>query len=349
MLIDIRENLGSNRYPFRAQWSGLQRPERFDIDPAISSDYQDVTDIGPLQNILGGEYGLILGANGTTRCDFVAGDAIFTFQTVETEVGCDIPNSAVRVGEVSIWHSRRGWRESKGGVSEPIGLGICDRYFRNRVDMAKIDRMSYTIFPEQNIVLYSYVSIYSVDGEPDEALAYNWTLKQFTPGKLRCAILGRTASLPVFSDDEFLPLPDFDPVTSMSDDFDVIMDSFSGSSRDDSSSIVDGTLAVLGYPAGNTIELETEEIELKPGWLSKLVRFRPVVNEVGGVLGKVRTRDIQTDSVKYRIRYNLKTEADGSFKCNEKGRYHTIGLVVTTPMKKGIGVDVIDVFPVGKR
>jgi hypothetical protein len=112
---------------------------------------------------------------------------------------------------------------------------------------------------------------------------------------------------------------------------------------------VDGTLAVLGYPSGNIIELETEEIELKPGWLSKLVRFRPVVNEVGAVFGKVRTRDIQTDSVKYRVRQNLKREADGSFKCNEKGRYHTIGLTVTTPMRKGLGVDVIDVFPVGKR
>jgi hypothetical protein len=215
--------------------------------------------------------------------------------------------------------------------------------------MDKINRFSCTIFPDEDVVIYSYVSRFSIDGEPDEALAYNWRLGRWTPGKMRVGILGRSASLPIFTDDPVLPLPGFVPGVSVTDDYAQATDSFTFRRNDYIAAIVDGALAALSYPTNQTIQLETEELEISPGYMGKLVRFRPIVDNIGNVLGKVKTRNAQTTDTIYRVRSGLRREVDGSYKCGEKGRYHTIGLDIITPMRKAIGVDIIDFAKLGKR
>ena len=49
--------------------------------------------------------------------------AVFQFRNLETDIGCELCRSIVQAGNRTAWWSRRGWRMSTGGPSQPIGLG----------------------------------------------------------------------------------------------------------------------------------------------------------------------------------------------------------------------------------
>jgi len=350
MMADCREFGGNTRYPYRAQWSGIQRPEIFTPNSAIQADFQDVSDVGQLRGLTGGEFGIVLGEYGFARADYVGPDAIFKFTTIETNVGCDISQSVVRTDNMTFWWSERGWRMSKGEVSSDIGLGMVNDWFRRTRsrDPVALNRMSNHVLKEHSIVFWSFVSVFSADGEPDYILSYNWVTKTWTMGVFTLQILGMSSISSPSTDDQVLPLPGFDHLTSTTDDYTQITDSF-GSEQPFFAAMVTGTLCVMDQSGDITSELEIRETQFNPNGLAVLNKMLPMVHSAENIIIKVMGRDRQDKEI-YRIRDNLVPEkGSGIFSCRLKSRYHRVKVSITGPFKKGLGVDFLDIQPAGGR
>jgi hypothetical protein len=347
VLIDVREEMESVRWPYRAQWSGIFRPEIFTPDPAIQSDFQDVADIGELRRIMGGEYGLVLGANGTSRMDYVGSDIGFTFSTIETEVGCELANTAVRVGDRTIWWSSRGWRGSSGGPSEPIGAGICDRWFSAVVNRKLGNRITTLVLPTVEVIIWSFASRFSIDGEPDLALAYHWRLGLWTPGRFSCSALGNSTKGTATTDDFVVDLLNFDHDTSRTDDYRLLTDTI-GNTGEFPAAMLNGTLCNMINVSDVTIKLQTEEIEFIHGRRTNLQRFLPIVEGAAAMRASVLARDSQSQGVLDSV-INLQEDIDGKFTPYLKGRYHRIELEIVTPFTKATGIDPTDFVQTGRR
>jgi hypothetical protein len=347
VLIDIREEMESVRWPYRAQWSGIFRPESFEPDEATQSDFQDVADIGELQRIMGGEYGLVLGANGTSRMDYVGSDVGFTFSTIETEVGCELANTAVRVGDRTIWWSSRGWRGSTGGPSQPIAAGVCDRWFSAIVDRKKANRITTLVLPDAEIIIWSFVSRFSITGEPDMALAFHWRLGQWTPGRFDCSALGNSTKGTATTDDFVIDLPNFEFGTSRTDDYKLLTD-VNSNSGEFPAAILNGTLCSMSNIADVTVKLQTEEIEFIHGRRTHLQRFLPIVEGAAAMRASVYARDSQSQTTLDTV-INIQEDIDGKFTPYLKGRYHRIELEIVTPFMKAVGIDPTDFVQTGRR
>lgn len=344
---DCREFGGSDRYPFRVQWSGLQRPEIFGKDAAIQADYQDVNNIGQFRGITSGEYGLLLGSSGASRMDYVGPDLIFSFTPLEREVGCDIPNSIIRVDDINIWHSSRGWRLSTGGPSIPIGEDMIDKWFTGVFDVNKAHRMSRIVLHNKNIAVWSFVSKFSETGGPDYVLTYNWVQKAWTYGMYYVDILGESIIASASTDDPVIPLPGW-TIDSKTDDFAIPTDGWDDLTSF-SAAIQDGTLCRMDQSNPNIVaKFETREFELNPGFLTTLSKVMPLIHSASNVLTTVYARK-NTQDTNYRIKANLRRQLSGLVSVNMKDRYHKIGLTVTGPFNKGIGVDITDAFKAGKK
>jgi hypothetical protein len=339
MMADISGFGGTERHPFRVQWTGVQRPELIDPNPTIQSDYQDVTDIGPLRGISGGEYGLILGELGVSRADYVGPDAgIFQFATIETNTGCELPKTVVRIGDTTYWWSKRGWRASNGGPSQPVAAGICDKWFSNLVDRTKADKISRIILQRYEVILWSFVSRFAEDDQPDMALAFNWRLGRWTPGKFRCACLGFSNQPSFTTDDLISNLPFFDPLTSTTDDYHSFTDTFT-TEDDFEAAVVDGVLASLNPQQGTFIDLETEELDFNGGAVSRLARVRPMISNCQDTRIVVGLRDNQSQDV-WSNTDELLVDDEGYIQINERSRYFRILSRSLTPFDKALGIDI---------
>jgi hypothetical protein len=347
MIADVREFMANTRYPYQCRWSGFQRPERWELDASIQADLQEVADIGQFRGLTGGEFALLLGDNGFARADYVGPDIIFKFTTIETNVGCEIPQSVVRTGNMTFWWSQRGWRMSTGEVSTPIGLGQVDDWFRRTInnDPAFQSRMSTQVLYDQSIVMWSFMSVFSA-GEPDYVLAYNWITKAWTMGRFEIQILGNSIASSATTDDSNIPLPGYQP-TSTTDDFQQLTDDFTGD-EPFLAAMLGNSLAVMSQNGTITSEIEIKETQFNPDGLSTLNKMIPIVHSADVVVMQIRSRDRQDKEV-YRVYNNIKPEVSGIYSCRSKGRYHRVKLFLGGPFKKALGIDFTEIFKAGNR
>lgn len=344
---DVREFSGNVRWPYRVQWSGLQRPEEFTPNPAIQSDFTDVTDIGQFRGITGGEWGILLGSIGMSRMDFVGQDITFKITPLERDVGCEIPNSIARFGDMTIFYSKRGWRATTGESSYPIGEGHIDKWFAGLYDPKNIHRMSSRILHNRNVILYAFVSKFSTDGFPDYVLAYNWNMQAWTYGTYRVQILGESVVASATTDDPVIPLDGWTP-ESTTDDFAIPTDGWE-EDRSFSAAMVNGSLARLDQSNPNIVaQFETKEIEINPGSITTVAKILPMIFSASNITATVFSRKNQAGDT-WRSRSGLKPQSSGLIVVNMKDRYHKFRLFVSGPFKKSMAVKIIDAFPSGSR
>jgi len=343
---DERQDGGATRFPSRVRWSGYQRPLLWTPSPATQSGWVDRPRIGRITGLTGGTFGLVLGEDGLDRMDYVGLPSVWQFSTLETDIGCSVPGSVVKAGDVTYWYSRRGWRASSGGPSQPIGHGKVDTWTRDQLDPDATDRMSAVALPREQCVLWSFVSHASPDGGPDQWLVYHWAEKRWTRAAVATEVLGRAATPDVFTDDDVIP--GLQPIT---DDplNDQLTDSFGGASVVQPAALVGGSLAVIQVTPGVVARLITKEQALIPGRRAKVTRLQPLVDGVaGGLSGYVETRDDQAMSTTRRLGPYVR-EVDGSLAANAAGRFHRFELQLVTPFQKAMGVVVSEVVDTGRR
>lgn len=337
VLGDLYAQDGNFQARHRVHWSGRGRPEQLTPNIVIQSGFSDRPAIGRVRGLTGGEFGLILGEEGLDRMDYVGPPSIWQFRTLETDIGCEIPRSVVQAGDRTAWWSRRGWRMSAGGPSQPIGLGKVDDWTRSRIDFERSDLMTATALLRQGVFMWAFLSRDNIDGRPDEALAYSWDHNRWTRGKLSVDCLGRQAVPSVFTDD-----PGLSALYGASTDASTLLTDSAAGSRPFTAAVRDGSLYTMQPQAGVAVQLTSTESNLIAGSRAKVMRARPLVNGAGDDTWLyVETREDQR-SERVRRKGPLQPENDGSFALHSVGRYHRFRWHGRVPFGRAQGIEVPD-------
>lgn len=151
-------------------WSGANDAEYWTFGQK-QSDYQILPDGGRINGILSGEFGIILQRDCIRRMDYVAGNAIFEFNVVSTNIGCVTVHSVAQWGILGFFLSDEGFMMWTGSEVVPIGNEIIDRTFGSLYDGGDWDSMSAAVDPVNRVVMWSM---------GDKIYCYNWILQKWT-------------------------------------------------------------------------------------------------------------------------------------------------------------------------
>jgi hypothetical protein len=340
---DVFWNDGVSREPQLVRWSGIRRPESWARDASgTQADQAFMSDIGNVQAVVGGAFGLILGTEGLKRMDYQGPPIPFRFETLETDIGCELSRSVVKVGDKVFWWSRRGWRMSTGGPSEPIGVGKVDNFFRRRMNFGSPPgRLSALALPDQPVVLWAYVSVDSPDDWADEVLAYNYERGWWTRGRFHCQVLG-TAGQPSPVTDDPATWP-----TEFTDEYDGLTDGINAV-RLFPAAMARGYLCGLQTDYTTPGEFVTTEREITPGRTTRVTRVLPLVHAAPYCDVEVLSRDTQKDDqVRTRGPFGA-SKLSGTVPCLATGRYMRFHLI-TPGYQRAQGVQLLEFSDGGVR
>lgn len=162
--------------PARVRWAGIGTITSWTVSASTQADFQDLrNDGGQIQRIIGGEFGLIFQQKCITRMSYVGAPLVFQFDLVESQRGAVAPGSVIKVGNNVAYLAEDGFFVFDGQQSIPIGDGKVDSTFFADVDRTHLDRMSVALYPNENIICWSYASLDAENGMPDRILMYNYS------------------------------------------------------------------------------------------------------------------------------------------------------------------------------
>lgn len=341
MLFYIVEISGTRRWPFRAQWSGIQRPESFIPSKQLQSDFQDFNDIGELMKGTGGEFGMVLGSKGLARMDYIGAPDIFKITTLENNIGCEFANTVIRSGDKVVWWSKLGWRMSSGGPSVAIGNDKCDRWFRERINRAGADNISTTILPDEEIAVWSFPTLNSGSGEPDELLYYDFNANEFSMGRSALQIIGSSVQGSPLTDDPTQPPDNLPSDEVLTDSYPNLLTDGFGDNQSFPAAIVGGRLCRLDRGALPAV-FRTQETRFgAPGQKSTLLRFASLVHGAEPAVARVLTREQQGEEA-YQEGPDLHP-LKGRYKTRRKAHYHVVELTQPGNFQRAVGIEVIEV------
>ncbi len=252
-------------------WSGFGDPESWTVG-TDQSDFQNFPEGGWVQGIIGGEQGFIFLEHAIVSMVATGDEFVFQFDVVEKGRGLRAPGSLVQVGRTAFYLAHDGFYQFDGGRSTPIGAHKIDKTFFANADETYLSRMTGIADPINKIVIWSYASSQSVDGEPDRFIMYNWATGGWSQADMDVRLI-----FPVLA-----PGYTLEGLDAMSADLDLLGISL------DSRLWTDGALALgifglddkLALLTGLPLEaiLETREAELLPGQRAFVSEIRPIVD-----------------------------------------------------------------------
>lgn len=160
---------------YRVRWSAINNPTSFTVDAATLADYQDLpSEGGPVQKVLGGEFGVVLQQRAVWRMLFVGSPLIFQFDKVQANIGAHVPQAAIRYQENTYFLAEDGFYRFDGSRVEPIGRGKVDKFFYADVAVSNIWRTYAYVDAPNKLVLWAYPSGSNSGGNPDKIMVYSW-------------------------------------------------------------------------------------------------------------------------------------------------------------------------------
>ena len=162
--------------PNKLQWCDINDETNWNTGNASQSDFQIIADGGTIQNITGGEFGIILLEKAIYRMQYVGSPYFFQFDAISRNIGCPEGNSVINSNGITYFLSDDGFYMCDGRSVTPIGAEKVDKYFYSNFDVTKSDTMSVAIDPARKLVVWNYPT---VDGAR-ELLVYNWQLQKWT-------------------------------------------------------------------------------------------------------------------------------------------------------------------------
>lgn len=165
---------------YRVRWSAINNPLSFTVDAATLADYQDLpSEGGPVQRVLGGEFGVILQQRSVWRMLFVGSPTIFQFDRVHDKIGAYAPQGAVRYQNMTYFLAADGFYSFDGSAVNPIGRGKVDRFFFDDLASVFAYRIYATIDTPNKLVMWAYPSGNNIGGNPDKIILYSWAFNRW--------------------------------------------------------------------------------------------------------------------------------------------------------------------------
>lgn len=319
----------------KVQWSGINDETQWTQSSTNQSDYQIIPDGGSVQGITGGEFGLVLMEKSIYRMSYVGTPAIFQFDNISRNLGCFEANSIVQYQGVTYFLSDDGFYACNG--SEVIGIGNekVDRYFFSDLDEAYSYRMSATVDPIKNLIVWAYPSS-GGSGAVNRLLIYNFEVKKWSRATTSVTFVSQSAT-PAFTLEALDAFGTLDTLTSSLD---------SRIWTGGKSQFVGGSGAKIVTFSGSNMEgtIQTGDLEI-PGQFSTINMSRPLVDGGSGSVA-VATRRLLSDAVSFGSYTAADSEGRAAFRST--GRYHRLSVQPTGSWTTAIGLD-FDIVPQGQR
>ena len=323
---------GANDFPYRVRWSQLGNGTDFTIGTG-QSDIQDIPDDGHITGIVGGEYGVVFLERAIARMTYVGSPLIFTFEKVENR-GCNYAGSIASLGPSQIFYlAEDGFFFFNGSQSMPIGAGKVDEFFAKDLGPNFTSRITCSIDPLNQLVMWSYPSIEST-GEPDSIIIYNYAVKKWSLARIDHESIGVSLTLGT-------SLENLANISSTLEGLTTSLDSpaYRGGSFQLSASKDKKLCNFSGTPLDAT--LETAEFEPVKNGFSLVRSVSPYVTTRGAdtaltVRGSVGTRSRQVAAPTF----TPAVELDANNLCNVRsnGRYHRVRVNIAGNWDSALGV-----------
>jgi hypothetical protein len=189
--------------PQRIQWSAINDPTTW---PAAGSVQEAQVLAG--SQVIPGDQGWIqgvVGNLGTSDCAiiferavwrgvFMGSPDVFAFYPCEGVRGSPSPKSIVQMGSFVFYLGEDGFYKFDGSNSYPIGLNRVDKTFFNNINPNYMYNVIAAVDPVNKLVMWSYPSVNSSNGEPDTMLVYNWGLDKWGNASLAVEYIFRSIS-----------------------------------------------------------------------------------------------------------------------------------------------------------
>jgi len=164
----------------RVRWSAFNDATDWTVSPVTGSDFRDLKKGGPIQRIIGGEFGVIVSEKSTWRLTFVGSPVWFDPVEVIPGVGALAPGAVTLLGDTVYMWSEHGFVSLQGGVNPQfIGAGRVDTFLRNDLDQGHLNRISAVADPESGRIFWAYPGAGNTDGRPNKIAVYDRILNKW--------------------------------------------------------------------------------------------------------------------------------------------------------------------------
>ena len=330
--------------PYRVRWCGIGDATSWAVSGTTQADFQDISDMGDITGLVGGEYATILMEKGIVRGSYIGSPLIFQFDKVETVCGCKVAGSVCNVGHSVFYLADDGFYMFDGERSRPIGAEKVNRFFLEDWNGEYAKNMSASADPLRQIIVWSYASTDSTDGSPDKLIIYNYALDKWSTASIAVDIVAPFILLVTLLKTLILPL--------------VVVSTFcllhwmvlyievaSSFLRHPKITRYKHSLAVFFLQRLKLASLKSGLVSV----LRLITSFRMSLlreNASGAVTAQVASRSRQIDTFTFGTASSLNDS--NLIPVRSNGRYHRVRLNLSGGWKKAQGIDV-DAGVMGRR
>jgi hypothetical protein len=162
-------------FPTQVRWSGFSDPTTWTVDAITQASFKTIEDGGIVQNIVGGEFGVVLQERAIRRMIYAGPPFTFQFDKISTEIGCTYAGSIANFENQVYFADASGFFLLHGGQDlHPIGNNKVDNFFAEDLDQSYLHKMWAAINPEKKLYAVLYAGAGNVSGTPNHMLIYQW-------------------------------------------------------------------------------------------------------------------------------------------------------------------------------
>lgn len=281
---------GGTEYPSRVQWGGFNSSEKWGVDAAVQSDFQDLFgNGGAIQRIVPGDYGVIFQEDSIWRMDYAGPPTVFRFDEVERGRGTRCPNSVTWLGDVVYYWGNDGFYVFNGQVSSPIGSEKVNRYVIENYDSSRSGEFFGMVDRANDLVFWTYPKV--TGGR--EVVIYNWVTQRWTHSDLDIQAFSEYADSGYNLDELDLLFADIDSTSISVDAKEYRGGNVTLGAFDSTNKLSNFTGEYL------TSYIETGEFKFPNGSRVFVSAARPIVEGGGNYSVSLGQRDVQTGVVSF--------------------------------------------------
>ena len=333
--------------PNRVRWAGIGTTTSWAVSSATQADFQNLENNGGwVQKIIGGEYGLVFQERSITRMSYIGSPLIFQFDEVESNRGALASGSVIKVGNLVAYLAEDGFYMFDGQQSIPIGENRIDDYFFADVDTNYLSRMSSALYPNEQIIVWSYASTTpTTEGLNDTLLFYN-----YSPTATKRWSFAKVDNHLIFSAlAEGYTMDGLDVITTDLDSLPFSLDSRVWAGNNNLLSCIPADLKLYNFD-GTAYDavIETGEAQVFENDRAMITKVRPVVDGTTATITmQMGERDNLSESVSWQGSVSLRDSGFAPVRSN--ARYHRARVNITGGFKHAQGIEVVDATKAGRR
>lgn len=323
----------------RLVWSDKGDATNWSVGGSSQADSVDlVGDAGPIQKIVGGEFGIIFQKKQIWRMTYVGAPYFFQLDPVELNKGAMVPGGVVKVGQTIFYLDTDGFY-SFSGVSTPIGTEKVNKWFFDNLDYANKSRITSAVDPKHPIVYWSFPSTAASSGTPDTIIAFNWATQRWSYISVTHEMICQLAT-PGYTLEE---LDAFGTMETLAYSLDA---DYWKNGKINLSCFNTSHVWQMFTGSAMTAVLQTKELRLADGMKASIVKLRTGVDG-----GTTTVRVGERNDLSASISYGSSLSATTTSKCyrpRSTARYHVIEATISGGFTDAFGID-IEAAPRGRR